>query len=93
MAKLYPDYRTEYLLCVNYVLQDSIYCNCFLRCFCTQFYDIKYSYLIQIIFQTVLRYQVFQCNTNNLHTVLWYQVFLSNINNFPDSSMISSIPM
>ena len=28
-------------------------------------------------------YQVFLCNTNNLHTVIWHQVFLSNTNNLP----------
>ena len=30
---------------------------------------------------TVIWYQVFLSNTNNLHTILWYQVFLSNTNN------------
>ena len=30
---------------------------------------------------TILWYEVFLSNTNNLHTVLWYQVFLSNTNN------------
>ena len=41
---------------------------------------------------TVLWYQVFLSNTNNLHTVLWYQVFLSNTNNL-HSSMVSNIPI
>ena len=33
---------------------------------CTQFYSFKYSYLIQIIC-TVIWYQIFLSNTNNLH--------------------------
>ena len=31
---------------------------------------------------TLIWYQVFQSNTNNLHTLIQYEVFLSNTNNF-----------
>ena len=30
------------------------------------------------VFCTVIRYQVFQSNTNNLHTIVWFQVLFNN---------------
>ena len=43
-------------------------------------YDIKYSYLIKMIFAQ-LYLQVTILNANNLFAVKWFQVFLSNTNN------------
>ena len=35
---------------------------------------------------TVIWFQVFLSNTNNLHTVVWFQVFLSDTNDYIVSS-------
>ena len=43
---------------------------------------LQFFYLtINISLHTVMGYQVFLYNTNNLCTVIWFQVFLSNTNN------------
>ena len=71
----------------SHSLYIYVYSNCcFLRIFDTDFYDIKYSNQIQIIYSAVW-FQVYQLNTNNymissnhfypikatyLHTVIWF---------------------
>ena len=43
------------------------------------FFKIALFYLsIIICLHTVICYQVFYSNTNNLHTVVWFQTYLSN---------------
>ena len=34
------------------------------------------------VLHTIIWFQVFLSNTNNLHTIIWFQVFLFNTNNF-----------
>ena len=42
-----------------------IFCCCSLNLFCTQLYDIKYSYLILIIYTQINGFTVFLSKTNN----------------------------
>ena len=49
--------------------------------YCTFIFTF-FSVVPEGFLQTVIWYQVFLSNTNNLHTVVWFQVFLSNTNNY-----------
>ena len=40
----------------------------------------NYSYLVIIYLHTVIWYQIFLSNANNMHAVIWFQVFLYNTN-------------
>ena len=41
-------------------------------------YSFKYSYLIIICLHTVIWFQVFLSNTNNLLAIIWFQVTNNN---------------
>ena len=49
--------------------------------YCTFIFTFFSSCFLRV-FYTVISYQVFLSNTNNLHTVVLFQVFLSNTNNY-----------
>ena len=53
---------------------------------CTLYSNFMCSFFLRIFLHTVIWYQIFLSNKNNLHTVVWFQVFLSNTNNYMDSS-------
>ena len=43
---------------------------------CTQLYDIKYFYLIEIICTQLYCFKSALSNTNNLYTTIWFQLYL-----------------
>ena len=59
-------------------LENYVHCTFIFTCFMLLF--------LKIFWHTVIRYQLFLCNTDNLYIAAWFQVFLSNSNNYMVSS-------